>query len=225
MKKPIRRPKRCITAESQGAVVIEPKTISEIGIVASAGEGAIISPASPPITKIMGIWLPRMACARTSTATLRFARRSSPSRVCRKGWPRSWGERYRKVRGGSRPDGAAGVAGGSEGAVCPRTAGGSRSPERYFWKDEGDPGRAATRDGGGPGGGGGALLVTLEPRFGPVVAAGPLPLRRRADGFAALLSAIVAQQVSTASAAAIWGRVAAAGLDREEAWDAVGTTC
>jgi DNA-3-methyladenine glycosylase II len=62
---------------------------------------------------------------------------------------------------------------------------------------------------------GAARLVALEPRFGPVVAAGPLPLRRRADGFAALLSAIVAQQVSTASAAAIWGRVAAAGLDRE----------
>jgi antitoxin (DNA-binding transcriptional repressor) of toxin-antitoxin stability system len=74
----MRRPNRCITAESQGAVVIEPKTMSEIGIVASAGEGAIISPASPPITKIIGIWLPRMACAMTSTATLRFARRSSP---------------------------------------------------------------------------------------------------------------------------------------------------
>jgi DNA-3-methyladenine glycosylase II len=68
---------------------------------------------------------------------------------------------------------------------------------------------------------GAARLVALEPRFGPVVAAGPLPLRRREDGFAALLSAIVAQQVSTASAAAIWGRVAAAGLDREGAWDAV----
>ena len=55
---------------------MEPKTISEIGIVAIAGEGAIISPARPPITKIIGIWLPRMACARTRTATLRFARRS-----------------------------------------------------------------------------------------------------------------------------------------------------
>jgi hypothetical protein len=65
---------------------------------------------------------------------------------------------------------------------------------------------------------GAARLVALEPRFAPVVAAGPLPLRRRADGFAALLSAIVAQQVSTASAAAIWGRVEAAGLDREGAW-------
>lgn len=65
-------------------------------------------------------------------------------------------------------------------------------------------------------------LVALEPRFAPIVAAGPLPLRRRPDGFAALLSAIVAQQVSTASAAAIWGRVEAAGLDREEAWAGVG---
>jgi DNA-3-methyladenine glycosylase II len=64
---------------------------------------------------------------------------------------------------------------------------------------------------------GARALVALEPRFGPVIAAGPLPLRHRPDGFAALLSAIVAQQVSTASAAAIWGRVEAAGLDREEA--------
>lgn len=38
------------------------------------------------------------------------------------------------------------------------------------------------------------------------------PLRRREDGFPALLGAIVSQQVSTASAAAIWGRLAAAGL-------------
>ncbi|WP_109464144.1 DNA-3-methyladenine glycosylase family protein [Albibacillus kandeliae] len=41
---------------------------------------------------------------------------------------------------------------------------------------------------------------------------GPLPLRLREDGFAALLSAIVSQQVSTASAQAIWGRMVAAGL-------------
>lgn len=41
---------------------------------------------------------------------------------------------------------------------------------------------------------------------------GPLPLRRKPDGFAQLLSAIVSQQVSTASAAAIWGRMRAAGL-------------
>lgn len=41
---------------------------------------------------------------------------------------------------------------------------------------------------------------------------GPLPLRRKPDGFAALLSAIVSQQVSVASAAAIWGRMQGAGM-------------
>jgi len=41
---------------------------------------------------------------------------------------------------------------------------------------------------------------------------GPLPLRRRPDGFAQLLSAIVSQQVSVASANAIWGRMKDAGL-------------
>jgi DNA-3-methyladenine glycosylase II len=42
--------------------------------------------------------------------------------------------------------------------------------------------------------------------------AGPLPLRRRPDGFAALFNAIIGQQVSTASAAAIWARLDSAGL-------------
>jgi DNA-3-methyladenine glycosylase II len=41
---------------------------------------------------------------------------------------------------------------------------------------------------------------------------GPLPLRRKPDGFAELLSAIVSQQVSVASANAIWGRMKAAKL-------------
>ncbi|MEO0773554.1 MAG: DNA-3-methyladenine glycosylase 2 family protein [Pseudomonadota bacterium] len=41
---------------------------------------------------------------------------------------------------------------------------------------------------------------------------GPLPLRRKPEGFAQLLKAIVGQQVSTASAAAIWARIEAAGL-------------
>ncbi|WP_299660558.1 DNA-3-methyladenine glycosylase 2 family protein [uncultured Ruegeria sp.] len=36
---------------------------------------------------------------------------------------------------------------------------------------------------------------------------GPLPLRRKPDGFAQLLSAIVSQQVSVASANAIWKRL------------------
>jgi DNA-3-methyladenine glycosylase II len=39
-----------------------------------------------------------------------------------------------------------------------------------------------------------------------------LPLRREADGFAALLRAIVGQQVSVASARAIWGRLESMGL-------------
>ncbi|MEL7398053.1 MAG: DNA-3-methyladenine glycosylase 2 family protein [Pseudomonadota bacterium] len=41
---------------------------------------------------------------------------------------------------------------------------------------------------------------------------GPLPLRRKPEGFAQLLSAIISQQVSTASAAAIWARMEAAEL-------------
>lgn len=46
---------------------------------------------------------------------------------------------------------------------------------------------------------------------------GRLPLRRRPDGFAQLLSAIVSQQVSTASAAAIWARLEGAGCVSEDA--------
>ena len=41
---------------------------------------------------------------------------------------------------------------------------------------------------------------------------GDLPLRRRADGFAELLNAIISQQVSVASAGAVQGRMEAAGL-------------
>jgi DNA-3-methyladenine glycosylase II len=48
-------------------------------------------------------------------------------------------------------------------------------------------------------------------------ATGPLPLRRRPDGFAQLFSAIVSQQVSVASARAIWGRLEAAGLTTPQA--------
>ncbi|MHA6262082.1 DNA-3-methyladenine glycosylase family protein [Arenibacterium sp. CAU 1754] len=49
---------------------------------------------------------------------------------------------------------------------------------------------------------------------------GPLPLRLRPDGFAQLLSAIISQQVSVASANAIWGRMKQAGLTgpRKIAW-------
>lgn len=60
----------------------------------------------------------------------------------------------------------------------------------------------------------GALaLAAREPRFAAALAlTGPLPLRRRAGGFGALLDAIVSQQVSVASAQAIGGRLAQAGL-------------
>jgi DNA-3-methyladenine glycosylase II len=60
---------------------------------------------------------------------------------------------------------------------------------------------------------GAAVLAGLCPRLAHAYArTGPLPLRRRPDGFAELLSAIVSQQVTTASANAIWGRMQAAGL-------------
>ncbi|MCZ8151333.1 MAG: DNA-3-methyladenine glycosylase 2 family protein [Rhodobacteraceae bacterium] len=60
---------------------------------------------------------------------------------------------------------------------------------------------------------GAAWLAAREARFAAALeATGPLPLRRREDGFRALLSAIVSQQVSVASANAIWARLEAAGL-------------
>ncbi len=59
---------------------------------------------------------------------------------------------------------------------------------------------------------GAAWLAGAEPRFAAALAAtGPLPLRLRPDGFAQLLQAIVSQQVSVASARAIWTRLEAAG--------------
>jgi len=56
-------------------------------------------------------------------------------------------------------------------------------------------------------------LARREPGFAralPLV--GALPLRREEDGFAALLRAIVGQQVSVASARAIWARLEGLGL-------------
>ena len=44
-----------------------------------------------------------------------------------------------------------------------------------------------------------------------------MPLRRRAGGFENLLNAIIGQQVSIASAQAIWGRMQAAGFTQEDA--------
>ena len=60
---------------------------------------------------------------------------------------------------------------------------------------------------------GAAWLAAREPRFAAALdRTGPLPLRLRPDGFAALFSAIVSQQVSVASGAAIWARLDGAGL-------------
>src|SRR5258705_11679581 len=56
-----------------------------------------------------------------------------------------------------------------------------------------------------------ASLVQVDARFGhALTVAGRPPLRRRADGFAGLASIVVSQQLSTASAKAIWDRLAAA---------------
>ncbi len=60
---------------------------------------------------------------------------------------------------------------------------------------------------------GAAWLAAQDPALARAVdIAGPLPLRRRPDGFAALLNAIIGQQVSTASANAIWQRLDSGGL-------------
>lgn len=60
---------------------------------------------------------------------------------------------------------------------------------------------------------GAAYLAQQEPLFADVLEqTGPLPLRLRPDGFTALLDAIVSQQVSVASARAIWARLEQADL-------------
>jgi DNA-3-methyladenine glycosylase II len=54
-------------------------------------------------------------------------------------------------------------------------------------------------------------LVAQDPRVGAMIAIGGTPpLRRRAGGYAGLASIVCSQQLSTASAAAIWGRLEAA---------------
>lgn len=59
-------------------------------------------------------------------------------------------------------------------------------------------------------------LCKEDTRFARAYAeTGALPLRRKPEGFAELLSAIVSQQVSVASANAIWSRVEEAGLVTE----------
>lgn len=59
---------------------------------------------------------------------------------------------------------------------------------------------------------GAAWLAAREPRLAHALSlTGPLPLRRREGGFAALLKTICSQQLSVASADAVWGRLEAAG--------------
>lgn len=65
---------------------------------------------------------------------------------------------------------------------------------------------------------GAGWLASREPRFHHALTlTGPLPLRRRSDGFEALFDAIVSQQVSVASARAIWERLSAAGFTGPDA--------
>src|ERR1700754_4905277 len=54
-------------------------------------------------------------------------------------------------------------------------------------------------------------LLKLDPRLQPVFAVAGMPaLRRREPGFAGLAHIVCGQQLSTASAAAIWGRLSTA---------------
>jgi DNA-3-methyladenine glycosylase II len=63
---------------------------------------------------------------------------------------------------------------------------------------------------------GAAFLARIEPRFAPIIESiGPLPLRLRDDGFGALLSAIVGQQISVAAARSIWARLEVADMISE----------
>ncbi len=64
-------------------------------------------------------------------------------------------------------------------------------------------------------------LLAVDPRLLPVAAAaGPLPLRLAEPGFAGMAFIIVSQMISKASAAAIWGRISAAGPVTAQAWNA-----
>src|SRR5471030_2969803 len=56
-----------------------------------------------------------------------------------------------------------------------------------------------------------AALVKQDPRLKPILERAGMPaLRQREPGFAGLAAIVCGQQLSTASAAAIWGRVSAA---------------
>ncbi|MEM1385149.1 MAG: DNA-3-methyladenine glycosylase 2 family protein [Pseudomonadota bacterium] len=59
-----------------------------------------------------------------------------------------------------------------------------------------------------------AWLAEIEPRFAEALhLTGPPPLRRRPGGFGPLLQAICGQQLSVASAGALWSKLCAVGAD------------
>ncbi len=65
---------------------------------------------------------------------------------------------------------------------------------------------------------GAAWLAAQEPRFAHVLSlTGAPPTRLRKDGFEALLSAIVSQQISVAAARGVWAKLEAAGAVTPEA--------
>ncbi|MBV1864176.1 MAG: DNA-3-methyladenine glycosylase 2 family protein [Rhodobacteraceae bacterium] len=65
---------------------------------------------------------------------------------------------------------------------------------------------------------GAAYLARLKPEFATALElTGPLPLRRKPDGFEPLLNAICGQQISVAAANAIWARLEKAGLTNAQA--------
>jgi len=65
---------------------------------------------------------------------------------------------------------------------------------------------------------GAAWLARVEPRFAEALGQiGALPLRLKGDGFEALLSAIVSQQISVAAARGVWAKLEAAGAVQADA--------
>jgi DNA-3-methyladenine glycosylase II len=65
---------------------------------------------------------------------------------------------------------------------------------------------------------GAAWLAARDARLAAALGrVGTLPLRRRSGGFPALLQAICGQQLSTASAAAVWNRLSEAGATEPDA--------
>ncbi len=61
-----------------------------------------------------------------------------------------------------------------------------------------------------------AVGLLNVPEFSKIfLLCGPIPLRREPPGFATLFKVVIGQQVSVASAAAIWSRLEDAGLSRQ----------